>query len=63
MLIRSNKHSLLNDKKVLKIFGPGTRGRKKPFGYRVEHHEYLLTSYPNKINSTNFKETYSHTRF
>ena len=33
-------------KKALKIFCPKTWCTKKPFGYRVAHDGYLLTSYP-----------------
>ena len=33
-------------KNTLKIFGPKTWCTKKPFGYRVAHHRYLLTSRP-----------------
>ena len=35
---------LSNNKKVLKIFSPKTWCTKKPFGYRVAHLRYLLTS-------------------
>ena len=39
--------SLLNDKKkAIKLFGPRTWCTKKPFGYQVAHHGYLLTSCP-----------------
>ena len=33
-------------KNTFKIFGPGTWCTKKPFGYWVVHHGYLLTSCP-----------------
>ena len=33
-------------KKVLKIFRRWTWCTKKPIGYRVAHHRYLLTSCP-----------------
>ena len=44
---KAGYYSLLNDKKnTLKIFGPGTWWTKKPFGYRVAHHGYILMSCP-----------------
>ena len=36
-------------KNTLKIFDPWTWCTKKPFGYRVAHHGYLLTSCPGLI--------------
>ena len=44
-LINTKINRLLNTtKKALKIFDPKTQCTKKPFGYRVAQHGYLLIS-------------------
>ena len=40
---------LLFIKKTLKLFGPKSWCTKKPFGYRVVHHRYFLTSCSEQI--------------
>ena len=48
--------SLLSNKiKTLKVFSPRTWCTKKPFGYLVPHHGYLLTSCPG--HNININET------
>ena len=42
----------MNDKKYAKIFDPRTWYTKKPFGYRVALHGYLLKSCQGPISFT-----------
>ena len=46
--IEISKYGERPDKKF-KIFSPRTCSTKNPFGYRVPHHGYLLTSCPGRM--------------